>query len=143
MIKHILLVALLLGNFSASSVVFAAEPDPFEGRLLPLELAMSFRKEIDLSKDQNRALGKMVVALQKSVAEKQWQMQAAYFDLIEELDEATIDEDKTLSLVETAVGTENLIKLEQIRFLIRVRNMLNSEQIAFLRDQIDHGWTEG
>ena len=142
MMNFLLTLALVLATLTVSPQVVADEPDPFEGRLLPLELVMSFRKEIDLTKEQNREIGQLVVELQKSVAEKQWQMQSAYFDLIEALDEDKIDEEHTIGLVDTAVGTENEIKLEQIRFLIRIRNMLNDEQIAFLREKIDEGWTE-
>ena len=142
MMKLLLVSTLFFAGLIASQSAAADEPDPFEGRLLPLELVMSFRKEIDLTKEQNREIGQLVVELQKSVAEKQWQMQSAYFDLIEALDEDKIDEEHTIGLVDTAVGTENQIKLEQIRFLIRIRNMLNDEQIAFLREKIDEGWTE-
>lgn len=142
MMKILLTLALVLATLTVSPLVVADEPDPFEGRLLPLELVMSFRKEIDLTKEQNREIGQLVVELQKSVAEKQWQMQSAYFDLIEALDEDKIDEEHTIGLVDTAVGTENEIKLEQIRFLIRIRNMLDENQIAFLREKIDEGWTE-
>ena len=142
MMKILLTLALVLATLTVSPQVVADEPDPFEGRLLPLELVMSFRKEIDLTKEQNREIGQLVVELQKSVAEKQWQMQSAYFDLIEALDEDKIDEEHTIGLVDTAVGTENEIKLEQIRFLIRIRNMLDENQIAFLREKIDEGWTE-
>ena len=140
--KKLLLTLVLIVPLLNVPLAYGDEPDPFEGRLLPLELVMSFRKEIALTKEQNREIGRLVVALQKSVAEKQWQMQSAYFDLIEALDEQKIDEEHTIALVDTAVGTENEIKLEQIRFLIRVRNMLHAEQIAFLRRQIDDGWTE-
>ena len=142
MMKILLTLALVLATLTVSPLVVADEPDPFEGRLLPLELVMSFRKEIDLTKEQNREIGQLVVELQKSVAEKQWQMQSAYFDLIEALDEDKIDEEHTIGLVDTAVGTENEIKLEQIRFLIRIRNMLDENQIAFLREKIEEGWTE-
>ena len=142
MMNFLLTLALVLATLTVSPQVVADEPDPFEGRLLPLELVMSFRKEIDLTKEQNREIGQLVVELQKSVAEKQWQMQSAYFDLIEALDEEKIDEEHTIGLVDTAVGTENEIKLEQIRFLIRIRNMLDENQIAFLREKIDEGWTE-
>ena len=140
MMKLIVSVAIVLAGLYQP--VYAEEPDPFKGRLLPLELVMSFRKDIDLTKQQNKDIGALVVDLQKSVAEKQWQMQAAYFDLIEELDEETIDEARTLELVDTAIGTENEIKLEQIRFLIRIRNLLDETQIAYLRQKLDEGWTE-
>ena len=89
MIKKILLV-LMIGVVGYSQPLLAEEPDPFEGRLLPLELVMSFRKDIDLTREQTKVIGELVVDLQKSVAEKQWEMQAVYFDVIEELDNKNI-----------------------------------------------------
>lgn len=138
--KSILLIATLA--ISVYSAAARAEEDPFHSRLLPLELVMEFRKDIDLSRDQNRKIGDMVVELQKKVADKQWRMQAAYFDLIDELDAAKIDEDKTIGLLSTAMSTENEIKQEQIRFLIRLRNLLDAEQIERLREELQRGWTE-
>ena len=103
---------------------------------------MSFRSDINLSRAQNDAIGEMVVELQQSVAAKQWQMQPAYFELIEALDQPKIDEKTALDLVATAVTTENEIKLAQVRFLIRLRNLLEPEQIAYLRQKRDEGWVK-
>ncbi|MEM7080733.1 MAG: hypothetical protein AAF513_19100 [Pseudomonadota bacterium] len=140
--KPIALLILLLGLTIQSIPLQAAEPDPFHGRLLPLELVMEFRRDIEMSRSQSDAVGELVVELQKSVAEKQWVMQSAYFDLIEELDEETVAEARAIELLDTALVTENQIKLEQIRFLIRLRNLLQPEQIRYLRERIDAGWTE-
>ena len=87
-------------------------------------------------------IGKLVVEVQKSVAEKQWQMQSTYFELIEQLEATEIDEDETLRLVRSAIDTENDIKVEQVRLLIRLRNLLNPEQIAYLKDKIANGWSK-
>ena len=113
----------------------AAEADPFDGRLLPLELVMAHRKEIDLTGGQNKQIGALVVEMQKAVADKQWQMQSAYFDLMAVLDEPQVDEAQALELARQAVDTENEIKIEQMRLLIRVRNLLTAEQIATLRSK--------
>jgi Spy/CpxP family protein refolding chaperone len=113
----------------------AAEADPFDGRLLPLELVMAHRKEIGLTAGQNKQIGALVVDMQKAVADKQWRMQSAYFDLMAVLDEPQVDETRALELARQAVDTENEIKLEQMRLLIRVRNVLTAEQIATLRSK--------
>lgn len=111
----------------------AAEEDPFDGRLLPLELVMAHRKDIGLTRDQSTRIGELVVAMQKAVADKQWRMQSAYFDLMALLDEPGIDEAAALALAKQAVDTENEIKLEQMRLLIRLRNLLTADQITLLR----------
>lgn len=139
-----LIIAVLTGStwLVPGKHAWAEEPDPFDSRLIPLELVMSFRSDINLSRAQNDAIGEMVVELQQSVAAKQWQMQSAYFDLIEALDQPKIDEKTALDLVATAVTTENEIKLAQVRFLIRLRNLLEPEQIAYLRQKRDEGWVK-
>ncbi|MEQ8485435.1 MAG: hypothetical protein RIB46_13845 [Pseudomonadales bacterium] len=130
--------ALLLPMASAR----AAESDPFDGRLLPIELIMAFRTEVDLTAAQRRAIGELVVDLQKTVAEHQWHMQEAYFELIEALDQPALDEQRVGELAERALRAENQIKLAQIRLLVRARNLLKPDQVAFLRGQLEAGWTK-
>ena len=138
--KFVLSAVVAVSLLVQSLVAFAAEKDPFNGKLLPVELVMSFRKEIDLTSEQNKAIGKMIVEVQKSIAERQWQMQSSYFELMEQLDEVEVDEEAALALAKQAVDTENEIKLEQMRLLIRLRNLLEPQQIAFLREQLANGW---
>lgn len=130
------LLILPAGTASAAD----ADDDPFDGRLLPVELIMAFRRQIDLTAEQNATIGELVVELQQEVAAKQWQMQAAYFDLIDVLDQPRIDETRALALAEQAVSTENQIKLAQMRLLIRLRNLLEPDQVAFLRERLESGW---
>jgi Spy/CpxP family protein refolding chaperone len=131
--------ALLLFGVST----WAAPPpaaDPFGDRLLPVELVMAFRKDINLTAAQNKHLGELVVSLQTAVASKQWEMQSAYFELIDVLDQPTIDEARATELAKRAIDTENQIKVEQLRLLIRLRNMLEPEQIQYLRARLAEGW---
>ncbi len=109
------------------------EEDPFDGRLLSLELIMAHRNEIGLTKAQNKEIGELVVAVQQAVAGKSWDMQSAYFELMEVLDEEQINEDRAIALAKQAVDTENEIKLEQMRLLIRLRNLLTPDQVALLQ----------
>ena len=134
-ITGVLLFSLLVANPAG-----AAEPDPFGGRLLPIELVMAFRKQIDLTAEQNKRLGAMVVELQQNVAGKQWEMQSAFADLLELLDQNPVDEPRALDLAKHAIDIENTIKVEQIRMLIRVRNMLTDAQVEFLRARLAAGW---
>lgn len=126
----------------ATPAARAAESDPFDGRLLPIELIMAFRSEVGLTAAQRRAIGELVVELQKTVADHQWQMQDAYFELMEALDQPTLDEAQVGKLAHRALLAENQIKLAQIRLLVRARNLLKPEQVEFLRRQLEAGWTK-
>jgi Spy/CpxP family protein refolding chaperone len=131
-----LLCAVLLGI----GVPAAAADDPFGDRVLPIELVMAYRKQIDLTPAQSKQLGELVVALQTAVAAKQWEMQSTYFELLEALDAPTIDEAKATALARSAIDIENDIKIEQLRLLIRLRNLLNAKQIDYLRARLAEGW---
>ncbi len=134
-VVRMMLCGLLVALFTFTPVpAFAEEEeDPFDGRLLSLELIMAHRNEIGLTKAQNKEIGELVVAVQQAVAGKSWGMQSAYFELMEVLDEPQIDEDRAIALARQAVDTENEIKLEQMRLLIRLRNLLTPEQVAVLQ----------
>ena len=131
------LFAVLLALCATTTPALAApqEEDPFGGRLIPVELVMAHRRAIGLTPEQNRQIGALVVELQKAVAELEWQMQSTFFELLEVLDQPEIDEAEALELAGSAVATENRIKLEQMRLLIRVRNLLTPEQIRLLRER--------
>ena len=135
-----LVTSLLLGLLLAGSPAGAAEPDPFNGRLLPVEIVMAFRKQIDLTSQQNKQLGAMVVELQQNIAGKQWEMQSGFTDLLEVLDKNPVDEARAVELAKHAIDIENQIKVEQLRLLIRLRNILTDKQIEFLRAQLAAGW---
>ena len=134
-VVRMILAGVLITVLPATTLpaVAAEEEDPFDGRLLSLELVMAHRNEIGLTKSQNEAIGELVVAVQQSVAGKSWEMQSAYFELMEVLDEPQIDEDRAIALAKQAVDTENEIKLEQMRLLIRLRNLLTPDQVAVLQ----------
>ena len=126
------LLALLLA-LPLAAVAEEEEDDPFDGRLISPELIMANRSAIDLTRDQHKQIGELMVAVQQAVAGKTWEMQSAYFELMEVLDEEQIDEDRAIALARQAVDTENEIKLEQMRLLIRLRNLLTPEQVAVLQ----------
>lgn len=125
------LLALLIAAMPLAAL--AQQDDPFDGRLIPLELVMAHRAEIGLTEAQNKQIGELVVEVQQAVAGRRWAMQTAYFELMEVLDEQEVDEDRAIALARKAVDTENEIKLEQMRMLIRLRNLLTPEQFATLQ----------
>lgn len=126
------LLALLLA-LPLAAVAEEEEDDPFDGRLISPELIMANRSAIDLTRDQHKQIGELMVAVQQAVAGKTWEMQSAYFELMEVLDEAVVDEEQAIGLARQAVNAENEIKLEQMRLLIRLRNLLTPEQLEILQ----------
>ena len=128
------LMLTLLVRSCRSRTLAEEEGDPFEGRLLPLELIMAHRNEIALTKDaaegDRRAGGGGATGAWPA---RGGRCSPSYFELMEVLDEPQIDEDRAITLARQAVDTENEIKLEQMRLLIRVRNLLTPEQVAVLQ----------
>jgi Spy/CpxP family protein refolding chaperone len=136
--RFIAMIALLAAL--AALPASAAEADPFGGRLLPIELVMAFKKQIDFTADQNRKMGALVVELQQNVAGKQWEMQTTFVDLLEALDQNPIEEQRALDLAKHAIDVENQIKVEQLRMLIRLRSILTDSQVEYLRGRLAAGW---
>ena len=56
---------------------------------------------------------------------------------MEELDESPIDEDAVLEHADAALLAENQVKKHQMAMLVRLKNLLNEEQIAIL--EAKHG----
>ncbi|MEM8769332.1 MAG: hypothetical protein AAGE43_17975 [Pseudomonadota bacterium] len=128
-------VLIVLATLPLGAVAEEKDEDPFDGRLFAPELIMANRNAIGLTGEQNKEIGKLVVAVQQAVAGRTWEMQSAYFELMEVLDEPMVDEERAIALAKQAVDTENEIKLEQMRLLIRLRNLLTPEQVAILQEK--------
>jgi len=130
--KGILLVIAIacLGN----STAFAQNPkgDVFKGKLFAPNIILEQREELQLTKEQFTAIRAAVVEVQSSVAEHEWDMQEAYQALMLELDKAPIDEAEVLKHTTTALMAENQVKKKQVSMLVKLKNLLNAEQIDYL-----------
>ena len=115
-------------------VALAAGPkeDVFNGKLFPPNVILEHRSEIGLSKAQFKAIRAAVVEVQAGVAEHEWDMQEAYQVLMQELDKAPIDENRVMENANKALLAENQVKKKQISMLVRLKNLLTEEQIAYL-----------
>ena len=79
-----------------------------------------------------------VVDVQANVAEYEWDVAEAYQQLMAELDKSPIDEAAVIEHVNAALRAENEVKKLQVAMLVRLKNLLTEEQIAYLesvRDQ--------
>jgi len=108
--------------------VTAQEKDPFKGALFGAELVMSHQEAIGLTSDQR---GAIVAALQRTQSEVvPWQLSlsAAAERLLELLRRPQVDSDQALGEVEEVLRLENQVKLEQVRLLIEIKNLLTRDQ---------------
>lgn len=107
--------------------------DVFRGKLFPPNLILEHQDELDLSREQFTSIREAVVQVQADVAEHEWDMREAYLRIMEELDAEPIDEELVIQIANEALLAENEIKKHQMAMLIRVRNILTDEQVAYLR----------
>jgi hypothetical protein len=129
--------AMLLLLAVASFVVGAAgaaepKPDVFKGKLFPPNVILEHQLELGLSKQQFTEIRKTVVELQGNVAEHEWDVREAYQNIMAELDRSPIDQDKVLEHVGAALRAENEVKKLQVAMLVKLRNLLTEEQVAYL-----------
>ena len=132
----VLLVSVCLGAGTA----YASGPkdDPFKGKLFAPNVILENRDALGLSKDQFTDIRRAVVDVQANVAEHEWELAEAYQELMAELDNSPIDEAAVLEYVEAALLAENEVKKLQVTMLIRLKNLLTDEQIAYLESQRDN-----
>lgn len=112
----------------------AAEPkqDVFKGKLFPPNVILEHQAQLDLSKQQFTDIRAAVVAVQTNIAEHEWDLREAYQNIMLELDRSPIEEKRVLELVNAALLAENAVKKEQVAMLIKLKNLLNAEQVAYL-----------
>ncbi len=126
----ILLAAALFG----AGPGYAAGPkeDVFKGKLFPPNVILEHQTELNLSKEQFTSIKMAVVEVQANVAEHEWDVREAYMGIMKSLDESPIDEKQVMARVSAALLAENEVKKEQMMMLIRLKNLLTSDQIEYL-----------
>ena len=127
--KPFWVLSLLLAT--ASSV--AADQDFVRGRLFPPDVITQHRQALKLTDRQSEAIRDVIRGSQSEVMGLRWDMMSTMDAVTALLDEATVDEDGVAAQVEALLKLENAVKLEQIRMLIRIRNVLTPEQVSYLR----------
>lgn len=111
--------------------------DPFKGKLFAPNVILEHRGELELTKQQFTDIRMAVVDVQTNVAEFEWDVAEAYQQLLAELDKSPIDEDVVLQHVNAALRAENEVKKLQVAMLVRLKNLLTDEQIAYLESVKD------
>lgn len=109
-----------------------AKDDPFNKYLFPPELVMSHQSEIGLTDDQRKSLRTEVQTAQASFTEIQWKVAEQAEGLTKLLARTSVDEAAVLAQVEKILTLEYALKRAQVRFMVRVKNLLSAEQQAKL-----------
>lgn len=130
--KGIFLVLAVASLGMGAALAAGPKEDVFKGKLFPPNVILEHRAEIGLSKAQFKAIRAAVVEVQAGVAEHEWDMQEAYQVLMQELDKSPIDENRVMENANKALLAENQVKKKQISMLVRLKNLLTEEQIAYL-----------
>ncbi len=131
---HLLLIMSLLGAGTASAQ--GPKEDVFKGKLFAPDVILKQQTELDLTKEQFTEIRAAVVEVQSGIAEYEWDMRQAYQALMLELDKSPIDEDEVLKHATTALQAENQVKKKQMAMLVRLKNLMTAEQIAYLESVV-------
>lgn len=131
----ILLAVVCMGLQTAAAA--GPKDDVFKGKLFAPNVILEHQAELDLSKQQFTEIKKAVVEVQANVAEHEWDLREAYQSIMAELDRAPVDEKQVLEHVSAALRAENEVKKLQVAMLIRLKNLLTSEQIEYLESVRD------
>lgn len=135
--KGLLLLLGLVCLAAGGAFAAGAKDDPFKGKLFAPNVILEHRDELGLSKQQFTDIRKAVVDVQANVAQHEWDLAEAYQQLLAELDKSPVDEATVLELVSTALAAENEVKKLQVAMLVRLRNLLTDEQVAYLESTRD------
>jgi Spy/CpxP family protein refolding chaperone len=128
------LLILLACTCLGVTTVVAKEPkdDVFKGKLFAPNVILENQAELELSKQQFTEIKRAVVDVQANVAEHEWDVREAYQSILAELDSTPIDEAQVLEYVDAALRAENEVKKLQVAMLIKLKNLLTPEQVAYL-----------
>ncbi len=129
--KGILIVLIACLAF-ASSMAAGPRGDMFKGKLFPPNIILENQAELNLTKEQFKAIRAAVVEVQAAVAELEWDMREAQHNVMAELDKSPVNEKRVLEHVSAVLAAENRVKKQQMTMLIRVRNLLTPDQVAYL-----------
>jgi Spy/CpxP family protein refolding chaperone len=132
-IRRLAALVLLILAGSAWAQGQGPQKDPFRGKLFAPNVILQHQDELGLSKAQFTAIRAAVVDVQGAVAEHEWDLREAYMQAMEDLDESPVDEAKVLESIQAALSAENEVKKLQVGLLIKLRNLLTDEQLAYLQ----------
>lgn len=128
--------ALGIGLLMLSPVAFAQNPekDLIAELLFPPELIMSNQNAIGLDDEQKGAIRAEVQRAQTRFSELQWQLHDAMEVLASLLQQEPTDEAAVMEHLDVVLDAERQVKRTQLTLMIRIKNLLNTEQRAQLSE---------
>jgi len=130
--KVFLLITAIVCLGTGTAFADNLKADVFKGKLFAPNIILEQQAELHLTKQQFTEIRAAVVEVQSGVAEHEWDMREAYQALMLELDRVPVDEVEVLKHANKALLAENQVKKRQMAMLVRLKNLLNAEQIAYL-----------
>ena len=130
----VLLTIMVLSGGKALAQV--PKEDVFRGKLFAPNVILEQQEALNLTKEQYTEIRAAVVEVQTGVAEHEWDMREAYQALMAELDRAPIDSKAVMTHVQTALLAENQVKKKQVAMLVKLKNLLTTEQIDYLESVV-------
>ena len=109
-----------------------------QGKLFPPQLIMNNQVELGITEQQRQAILAEIKTTQSDITDIHWQIQKEVQILSQMLDKSEIDEEKTLSHVDRLLSIENKMKKINMGLLIRIKNILTTDQIEKLSEL--KGW---
>lgn len=116
-----------VGNYSISSSRLML------GKLFPPSMIMRHQEKLGLSAGQVESIKNEMREFQSGVVDIQWDLHAATSALNKETDKPKIDSKRALSLVDRVLAAENKLKKSHLSLLIKIRNVLNEEQLMKMK----------
>ena len=113
-----------------------AKDDVFKGKLFAPDIILQQQDQLNLTKEQFTDIRAAVVEVQSGVAEHEWDMREAYQALMLELDKVPVSEAEVLKYATTALLAENQVKTKQMAMLVKLKNLLTAEQVAYLESVV-------
>lgn len=101
-------------------------------RLFPPEAIMRNRDNLNLTARQVTTIKDEMKIFQSGIVDVQWDLNEAQSNLDKELNNEKIDVDRALSLVDDVMQAENALKKSHLTLLIKIRNVLDANQLAEL-----------
>jgi len=112
----------------------AIQEDPIFSSLFPPELIMQHRRAIGLSDEQRDAISRLIGDVQGRVTALQWELLDEVEDLASVTGRERVDLDRSIDQLGDVLDKEKEIKQAHLEMLVRIKNLLSSEQQAMLSE---------
>ena len=96
------------------------------------ELIMQHRRAINLNDEQRDAISRLIQEVQGKVTALQWELLDDTQGLADILRQPRVDLDRALDQLDTVLEREKRVKQAHLEMLIRIKNVLRTDQIETL-----------